>query len=83
MITSKNQLLTETAKSNEASNHQGGMQVELLLGDVISPGIALPVEEYPEYCEGGDADEQYGSERDDQRILAPLACASFMLVRVI
>ena len=59
------------------------MQVELLVGQVIGPGIALAVVEHPEDGQGWHADQQDGSESDDERILAPLARPPLMVVRLV
>lgn len=59
------------------------MQVELLFGLIVSPSIAFSVVEDPKDSQGGDADQQDGSESDDEGILAPLAGASLVVVRLI
>lgn len=59
------------------------MEVELLLGDVVSPGVALSIEEYPEDRERRHPDEEDRRQGDDKRVLAPLARAPFILVGVV
>lgn len=76
-------LLTETAKGDEPSHHKRWMQVELLVGQVISPGIALAVVEHPEDGQSRHANQQDGSERDHQRILAPFARPPLVVVRLV
>lgn len=76
-------ILTEAAEGDEASDHKRGVQVELLGRAAFSPGVAIAVVEHPEDGERWDADQQDGGERDDERVLAPLARASLILVRLV
>lgn len=59
------------------------MQVELLLWDIIGPGIAFPVEEDPEDGQGRHPDEEDSRERDDESILAPFTRASLVFIGLI
>lgn len=45
-------ILTETAEGDKSSHHKRRVQVELLVGQVVSPGIALAVVEHPEDGQG-------------------------------
>lgn len=42
----------ETAEGDKSSHHKRRVQVELLVGQVVSPGIALAVVEHPEDGQG-------------------------------
>lgn len=75
--------LTKAAEGDEPSHHQSWMEVELLLGDIVGPSVALAVVEDPEHRQGGYSDEEDGRQRDDERILAPLARTALILVRLV
>lgn len=75
--------LTKSAKGDEASHHERGMQVELLVWRVLGPGVPIPVVEHPEHGERRHADEQDGGQGDDQRILAPFARPPLVFIRFV
>lgn len=82
-IIKSTKILTETAEGDKSSHHKRRVQVELLVGQVVSPGIALAVVEHPEDGQGWHADQQDGRKRDDQGILAPFARPPLMVVRLV
>ena len=73
--------LTEATESNEASNHEHRMQVELVFG-ILSPCEASAVIQHPEQRQGERSQQEQTSQHHHQHVFKPVGACPLVFIFV-